>query len=99
MWVWLSTLNGGFVCVEVLQPSQPIGAMSSVVSLPNYTFTGRLSHIRHKLWTKICEIRQTLKGDLTKFCEISLNITLKLLQYSLKCFSFMYEACDNHNNV
>ena len=30
-----------FVCVEVLQPSLPTGAMSSVVSLPNYTFTGQ----------------------------------------------------------
>ena len=30
-----------FVCVEVLRPSQPNGVMSSVVSLPNYTFTGQ----------------------------------------------------------
>ena len=30
-----------FVCVEVLQPSQPNGVMSSVVSLPNHTFTGQ----------------------------------------------------------
>ena len=29
-----------FVCVEVLQPSQPNGVMSSAVSLPNHTFTG-----------------------------------------------------------
>ena len=29
-----------FVCVEVLQPSQPYGAMSSKVSLPNHTFIG-----------------------------------------------------------
>ena len=28
------------VCVEVLRPSQPIGVMSSAVSLPNHTFTG-----------------------------------------------------------
>ena len=32
---------GDFVCVEVLQPSQPYGVMSSAVSLPNYTFTGQ----------------------------------------------------------
>ena len=32
-----------FVCVEVLRPSQPNGVMSSAVSLPNRTFTGRLS--------------------------------------------------------
>ena len=30
-----------FVCVEVLQPSQPNGVMSSVVSLSNHTFTGQ----------------------------------------------------------
>ena len=30
-----------FVCVEVLRPSQPNGIMSSVVSLPNHTFTGQ----------------------------------------------------------
>ena len=28
-----------FVCVEVLQPSQPNGVMLSAVSLPNHTFT------------------------------------------------------------
>ena len=31
----------GFVCVEVLWPSQPNGVMSSAVSLPNHTFTGQ----------------------------------------------------------
>ena len=31
----------GFVCVEVLRPSQPSGVMSSAVSLPNLTFTGQ----------------------------------------------------------
>ena len=57
-------------------------------------------HTCHKLWTKICEIRQNFKGDLTKFCEIFLNITLEFPQYSLKClFFFMQEACENHNNV
>ena len=30
-----------FVCVEVLRPSEPIGVMSSAVSLPNHTFTGQ----------------------------------------------------------
>ena len=29
------------VCIEVLRPSQRIGVMSSVVSLPNHTFTGQ----------------------------------------------------------
>ena len=32
-----------FVCVEVLQPMQPNGVMSSAVSLPNHTFTRPLS--------------------------------------------------------
>ena len=32
---------GIFVCVEALWPSQPNGVMSSVVSLPNHTFTGQ----------------------------------------------------------
>ena len=45
-------------------------------------------HTCHKLWTKICEIRQNFKGDLTKFCEIFLNITLELPQYSLNSFFF-----------
>ena len=30
-----------FVCVEVLQPSQPNGVMLSAVNLPNHTFTGQ----------------------------------------------------------
>ena len=30
-----------FVCVEVLQPSQPNGVMQSAVSLPNHAFTGQ----------------------------------------------------------
>ena len=34
-------LSVDFVCVEVLRPSQPNGVMSSVVSLPNHTFTGQ----------------------------------------------------------
>ena len=44
-----------FVCVEFLWPSQPNGVMSSVVSLPNHTFTGqalsskRLTSIVHIL--------------------------------------------------
>ena len=35
-------------------------------------------HTCHKLWTKICEIRQNFKGDLTKICKIFVNITLEL---------------------
>ena len=34
-------IDGLFVCVEVLQPSQPNGVMLSVVSLPNHRFTGQ----------------------------------------------------------
>ena len=33
------------VCVEVLRPSLPIRVMSSMVSLPNHFFLGRLSHL------------------------------------------------------
>ena len=33
-----------FVCVEFLRPSQPNGVMSSVVSLPNHTFTRKIFH-------------------------------------------------------
>ena len=44
-------------------------------------------HTCHKRWTKICEVRQNFKGDLTKFCEIFLNITLQLPKYSLSFFS------------
>ena len=28
-------------CVDALQPSQPIGVMLSMVSLPNHIFTGQ----------------------------------------------------------
>ena len=38
---WISDWH--FVCVEVLRSSQPNGAMSSAVSLPNHTILGRLS--------------------------------------------------------
>ena len=55
---------------------------------------GYYSHTCHKLWTKICEIRQKFMGDLTKFCEIFLNITLELPQYNLKSF-FMWESGEN----
>ena len=37
----ISNAQGRFVCVEVLPPSQPSGVMSTVVSLPNHTFTGQ----------------------------------------------------------
>ena len=40
--VTVSGCDSGFVCVEVLRPSQPNGVMSSVVSLPNHTFTGQV---------------------------------------------------------
>ena len=49
-----------------------------------------LCHTCHKLWTKICEIRQNFKGDLTKFCEVFLNITMEFPQYNLKSFFFLH---------
>ena len=36
-----SCLSAGFVCVEVLGPSQPNGVMPSAASLLNHTFTGQ----------------------------------------------------------
>ena len=38
---YVAMLRFDFVCVEVLQPIQPNGVMSSAVSLPNHTFTGQ----------------------------------------------------------
>ena len=68
-----------FVCVEVLRPSQPNGVMSSVVSLPNYTFTGQalsskrltsivhiLSPERRQLMTSCCFSAHLLKSSLFK---------------------------------
>ena len=43
-----------FVCVEVLQSSQPKGVMSSVVSLPYHTFTWQA--LSAKLLTSIVHI-------------------------------------------
>ena len=37
----IMVISPNIVCVEVLRPSQPNGVMSSVVSLPNHTFTGQ----------------------------------------------------------
>ena len=51
---------------------------------------GKKLHTCHKLWTKICEIRQNFKGDLTKFCEIFSNITFELPQYILVFFFFFF---------
>ena len=54
-WNNMFTITCLFVCIEVLRPSQPNGVMSSVVSLPNHTFTGqalsskRLTSIVHIL--------------------------------------------------
>ena len=36
-----------FVYVEVLWPSQHNGVMSSVISLPNHTFTGHTLSFKH----------------------------------------------------
>ena len=44
----------------------------------------------HKLRTKIYEIIQNFKGDLTSFCENFLNLTLRLPQYSRKSFFFFF---------
>ena len=49
-------------------------------------------HTCRMLSTKICEIRQSFKGDLTKFCETFLNITFELPQYSLNVFFFFFSC-------
>ena len=55
-----------FVCVEVIQPSQPNGVMLSAVSLPNYTrLLGRLSPLSGS--TVLC----------TFFCQ---KLTIALLE-------------------
>ena len=41
MWVDFALQKLLFVCAEVLWLSQPIGVMSSAVSLSNNTFTGQ----------------------------------------------------------
>ena len=72
---------------------------SCVSLLQNSGYTN-FHYTCHKLWTKICGIRQHFKGDLTKFCEIFLNITLELPEYNLKYFFFSCKkACENHNSV
>ena len=37
--LWYMSTGKTQICVEILQPSQPKGVMSSVVSLPNHIFT------------------------------------------------------------
>ena len=37
----MNSKGPGFVCVEVLRPSQPSGVMLSMASLPNHMFTGQ----------------------------------------------------------
>ena len=52
-----------FVCVEVLRPSQPIGAMSSAISLPNQTFIGQaLSAKRLTIVVHILPLERHLLG-------------------------------------
>ena len=54
---------------------------SDVQIFKNFTIQ---NHTCHKLWIKICVIRQIFKGDLIKFCEIFTKITLELPQNSQK---------------
>ena len=42
------------------------------------------AHTCHRLWTKICEIRQVFKGDLIKFYKIFTKNNLELPQNSQK---------------
>ena len=44
-------------------------------------------HTWHRLWTKICEMRQNFKWDLIKFCETFTKIAFKLPKGILKPLS------------
>ena len=66
------------------------GTNSHIKMFTSFSFWA--NHTCHKLWTKICEIRQNFKEDLTNFCEIILNINLELPQYSLKLFFFYVKS-------
>ena len=79
LWEKYETIT--FVCVEVLWPSQPNGVMSSMVSLPNHTFTGqasskRLTSIVHILSpeTDNCPLNQPKgENDHRKYFMINLH--------------------------
>ena len=79
--IWIYT-----VCKGKIYP----GSAGQGLTIKFYSFRvvtrvdARIDHTCHKLWTKICEIRQNFKEDLTKFCETFLNITLELPKYSLR---------------
>ena len=73
-----------FVCVEILRSSQPNGVMSSVVSLPNHTFTGqaysskRLTSIVHILSPETDKCPSWISGRETMTVEnISWSISTK----------------------
>ena len=72
------------LCVEVLRPSQPNGVMSSVVSLPNHTFTGqaytskRLTSIVHILLPETDSCPSWISGrERTTVENISWSISTK----------------------
>ena len=76
-----------FVCVEVLQPSQPNGVMSSVVSLPNHTFTGQAKS--SKLLTSIVHILLSETDDCPSWISGRERMTVENISWSI----FMKEYC------
>ena len=64
------------VCVEVLWPSQPNGVMSSMVSLPNHTFTGQaLSSKRLTMFVRLSLLTMTNPNQL---CAVLLFVCSKM---------------------
>ena len=56
-----------FVCVEVLGPSQPNGVMSSMVSLPDNTFTGQAWSSKRLTSPSCSKLTTSLVNDSLKF--------------------------------
>ena len=58
-----------FVCVEVLQSSQPNGVMLSTVSLPNHTYTGQAKFFY------CCDLENKVKVTKMKFLKVKHILT------------------------
>ena len=70
-----------FVCVEVLRPSQPNGVMSSGVSLPNHTFTGRA--LSSKRLTSIVHILSPETDNCPSWISGRERMTLENISWSI----------------
>ena len=68
-------------CVEVLRPSQPIGVMSSAVSLPNHTFTGQAWS--SKWLTSIVHILSPETGNCPSWISGRERMTVENISWSI----------------